>query len=314
MGLVGHEPLNRPPSVTDQVRVIEYVDVTNDPDDRVDYPEIVRVFLDLGFEQVGRVLARPVDGTFEEMAAGYGYLADEALEHMTVPTPVLRSPDGTAFAEVSWFFGSPSVRIRTRLRDGSMAETLRRWDNPPPVISEMAEFWKAIDIDRQMSRAHNPMGGRSILVVPDATATILWGEHRRHVWEYASARSTEPGRHETLDDHLAMVRAGFDHALRTEDTTAGWWVPLMYAYTAVWMMVVAALTVFGFRALFVDGELSTFLKLVGSAVGLAVMLALTGHRVFKLIVSRVRSTPMRLRPTFPSRPTDTDEGDGGLRT
>ena len=293
--------------------MIEYVDVTNDPDDRVDYPEIVRVFLDLGFQQVGRVLARPTDGTLEEVAAGFGDLADETLEHMTVPTPVLRSPDGMAFAEVSWFFGSPSVRIRTRLEDGSMAETLRRWDSPPPVISAMAGFWKTIDIDQEMSKAHNPRGGRSILVVPNATATILWDQHRQHVWEYASARSTEPVRHETLGDHLEMTRAGFDHAAQTEDTTARWWLPLLYAYTAVWMLVVAALTVLGFRALFVDEDLSAFLRLAGSAVGLAVVLGLTGRRVFRLIVSRVRSTPVRLRPTFPSRPADKGEGDRGLR-
>lgn len=293
--------------------MIEYVDATHDPDDRVDYPEIVRVFLDLGFEQVGRVLAQPVHGSMEDAAAMWGDMADETLEHMTVPTPVLRSPDRTAFAEVSWFFGSPSVRIRTRLQDGSMAETLRRWDRPPPVVPAMAEFWKAVDTDREMTKAHNPRGGRSILVVPDATPPVLWDRHRRHVWEYAAARSTEPMPHEDLDDHLAMSRAGFEHAAENERTTAGWWLPVLYAYTTIWVLVVAALAVFGFRALFVEDDLPTFLRLVGTAVGLGAVLTLTGHRVGRLVVSRLRSTPIRLRPTFPSQPVEREEGDDGSR-
>ncbi|HSJ36304.1 MAG TPA: hypothetical protein VLB85_14750 [Acidimicrobiia bacterium] len=116
------------------------------------------------------------------MAAGYGPEdAERFLEMATMPTPILASPDGTAFADVSWFWDSPSIRIRSLLEDGSLVETLRLWDHSPGLPQALQSFRQNLELYREMTRASTPDRGRSIQVVPDAGPAEMWQAHQRHL-------------------------------------------------------------------------------------------------------------------------------------
>ena len=51
--------------------LVRYRDATDDPDQRVDYPSVVAEFTALGFVQVGRIVAEPIDGTYEDLAESF---------------------------------------------------------------------------------------------------------------------------------------------------------------------------------------------------------------------------------------------------
>jgi hypothetical protein len=284
--------------------MISYIDATDDPDGRIVYPEYVDELKSMGFVQVGRYLAQPTTQTMEELAAGFGDNAEVFFENATIPTPVLRSPDGSAFAEVSWFWDSPSVRIRTMLDDGSLVETLRRWDRPPD-LGEMAQFWSEVDIDQEMTREHNPSGGRSVLVVPECRPHEQWERHLEHVAGYGTQRAARPIDHGDLNTAIAIARDGFRHMTKVNQAFIGTWKPLVLAYGAVGLMAVAVLTLLAFWRLG-TGDVRLAMPYFLGAIATAIVFATLSMPFSRLVISRVRSTPRWLRPAF--RNQDEEKG------
>ena len=197
--------------------MLTYVDVSHSDDDREDHPDVVAGFEALGFERVGRVLSQPAM-PFEELAASFAEPdASAFMAHTTVPTPVLRSPGGDAFVDVSWFWDGPSVRLRTRLLDGSLAETLLRWVRQPEPRPGAATLGQRLlgDTDARMTLGNDPAGGRSIRVIPDPSPAALAAEHERHVREYAAARQARPARHEELHQWMSIAEEAYAAELDT---------------------------------------------------------------------------------------------------
>lgn len=177
-----------------------YEDATDSADERVDFPEYVQGFLALGFTRVGRLIARLEDVSHEELAARYDVFRRGTLEHLTVPTPILTPPGENAFVEVSWYFGSPSVRIRSHLDDGFLVDTLRRWDSPP---------WDrpGADIDKLMMKNHAPHLDRSTRVVATSDCGELWREHLDHLGQITSSRTAVPIEHVDLAGYITVATA-----------------------------------------------------------------------------------------------------------
>ena len=53
---------------------------------------------------------------------------------------MLAAPDASAFVGVDWFYGMPSVRLRSLLADGRLVETQRAWDRMPSQPLALAPY------------------------------------------------------------------------------------------------------------------------------------------------------------------------------
>jgi hypothetical protein len=271
---------------TDAKRVkqrVDYRDATDDPDQRVAYPEVVAGFVDLGFKQVGRLAAEPIGG-IESLIAGYDREdARRFLEMAPIPTPVLTSPDATAFVEVSWFWESPSIRIRSLLEDGSLVETLRLWDHPPGLPRLLQTPWQDMDLYREMTRASTPDGGRSIQVVPDAGPSEMWQAHQRHLGWLSGRRGSGPIRHDSMEQVISLTRMAFEHDYRLASRARN----LMLAGLALYSLA-AAIVVFP----------------IGRSYGLVPCIAAGGaallgyYLLARWAVTRLHRLPESLRPAF----------------
>jgi hypothetical protein len=260
------------------------IDVTDSEDQRVDYPEIVEEFLDMGFTRLGRVVLVPAEGTHEDTAADYEpALEAKYLAHCDVPTPILRAPDGTAFVEVSWFWDGPSVRMRTELADGSAVETNRRWENPPGLPTQLTRYWKRFDIDKDMIKRSAPHAGRSIEIVSTRDSADQWRHHQQHVERYASRRGTTAKTVADVGQTIDLAQRLFRHDAAVERRTVGLWIPLVLAYGVVGIALVLALGFAGERT-----------AAIWSALGLALLTPVLVYTV----ISRVRILPERWRPPF----------------
>jgi hypothetical protein len=261
-----------------------HIDATDFADDRVDYPEIVDEFLSMGFTQVGRVILQPTVGTLEDMAADYpGEQKEKMLAHGDVPTPILRAPNGSAFVDVSWFWDSPSVRIRTELADGSVVETNRRWENPPGLPEQLATYWKRIDIDRDMTKRSVPRAGRSIEIAATQDSLVQWHQHQEHVKRYATQRKTTIVGLDDIGQSLDMAQRLFRHDAAVERRTVGFWKPLLLAYGTIGIVIVAILATTGERRTAILG---------------ALVFALLTPVVVYAVISKVRILPEAWRPPF----------------
>ena len=95
-------------------------------------PEVVAGFGALGFRRVGGLLADLTDAEVEDMVGGYAPDVQAELRRSArIPETVLAAPDASAFLGVDWFYGQPSVRLRSLLVDGRLVETQRAWDRMP---------------------------------------------------------------------------------------------------------------------------------------------------------------------------------------
>lgn len=263
--------------------MIRYVDATDSPDERIDYPEIVAELLDLGFEKVGRVLAEPTEGTYEDIVATYDpSQARDFLDHCDVPATVLRAPDGTAFVDIAWFWDSPSVRFRTELADGAVAETHRRWTFRPGLPLILEEHWTNFDIDADMMKRSTPGTGRSTVVIKTNSARDQWALHREHVAAYTTARSTTGLQHRELNHYIYMSERLFAHDAAVERRMAGLWKPLILSYGVVGLLIVLGTFLLGFEV---------------PAILLAILFAIATMPVVRLVL-RTRILPVRLRPPF----------------
>lgn len=284
--------------------VLEFVDATDDPDKRVPYPDYVEEFESIGFTQVGRIKAAPTSGTLEDVAAQYGDLADEFLEYTSMPTPILRSPDKSAFVEVSWFWESPSIRLRTRLDDGSLVETLRRWDNPPPA-GAMAPYWEETDIDQEMSRMYSSSEGRSVVIVPDCRPDEQWERHREHVSAYSGQRRAQPIVHGDLETAIEVIDEAFRHTEGVHDRFYLLWKVLVWTLAALATIAVGVLGVFSFRSWQAGNPGMAILYALGVVAVISLEIKLGGFG--RWVVSNVRGTPRVIRPAFGKPGEETDE-------
>lgn len=263
-------------------RLIEYRDATDDPDQRVAYPEVVAGFVDLGFRQVGRLHGEPVDG-LDAVAAQYAAAArDRFLEMAPIPAPILASPDGTAFAEVSWFWESPSIRIRSLLDDASLVETVRLWDHTPGLPRPVRPSPQGLDLYREMTRSSSPDRGRSIEVVADAGPAEMWQAHLRHLSWVARRRDAQPIRHDSIDQAIALTRTAFEHDYRVVARTRNLMLASFAAYSLAVVLLIFTARFYGLLALVAVG-----------AIGLLGYLPLS-----RWVTTRLRHLPESLRPPF----------------
>ena len=186
---------------------MQYRDATGD-DRPSPFPEIVEALEDLGFQQVGRIEAAVVPGGVDVLAKGYPPGQRELFkEHAPIPSDVLVAPDGSAFVDVAWFWGWPSVRFRSLTMTGAMVETVRRWDAMPPWPRSMGRSYRYASVEQEMTRSAT--GDRSILAA-DGSPAELWEAHRAHLAAYEK-QGGAPVRHESLESALWLTRRAYEH-------------------------------------------------------------------------------------------------------
>lgn len=235
-----------------------YRDVTAVAPATTHFPEWVVALEDLGFVQLGRVQGEIEPGGIEALAADY---EPEARELMVaaerVPTVVLVAPDGSAFADVDWFWGGPSVRIRTLATDGRLISTHRAWVQMPawPASLSKAARYRSLAQEQHLSAAR----GRSLEVVAGVDAATIWERHRAHLARLKAV----PEPHDTLAGYIRLAERAFEHEERSADRSrAATFVALPLVLTAflavVPLLVPQARTVWGFVAVLLLAALLAF--------------------------------------------------------
>ena len=277
--------------------MLEYVQVTPEADTPIDYPELVKELEDLGFIEIGRFVAVPKSGSIEDLADVYEpSLRARFLHHAMTPIPVLRSPDRSTLAEVAWLWDSPSLRMRTCLQDGSLVETLRRWDHPLPVAEAMTGWWKAVDIDQEMLGSNNPRRGRSMVLAARSSPAEQWAEHQRHVARYSKRRSSRPMEHNTLDMWIAISQAALANDVVNTQRAVSLWKPLMYAFAAFFFLVIGALVAVAVQRFFAGDRSGGWIW--ASALGVALLAAALTMPMTRIVIGRVRTAPRFMRAEF----------------
>jgi hypothetical protein len=233
-----------------------YRDVTAVAPATTHFPEWVVALENLGFVQLGRVQAIVDPGGAE--AADYAPADREQLiAAERVPTVVLAAADGSAFADVDWFWSGPSVRIRTLTTDGRLVATHRAWAQMPawPASLRKAARYRSLAQEQRLSAAR----GRSLEVVSGADAATLWERHRAHL---ARLRAV-PEPHDTLAVYIRLAERGFEHEERSADRSrTATFVALPLVLTVflavVPLLVPQARTVWGFVAVLLLAALLAF--------------------------------------------------------
>ncbi|HHO49940.1 MAG TPA: hypothetical protein ENK18_03490 [Deltaproteobacteria bacterium] len=194
---------------------MEWIDVTADPASEAEilHPELVEALEALGFVQLGRVRARS-EIPPEVQASSYAD-ADRRwfLVHHDHPAVVLISAEGATLADVSSFFGAPSVRMRTQLIGGTLVETLLRWDRLPALDPGILPQGHQESIDQQQTRGHMPHQGRSIHLITGDAAT-LWRAHLDHLQEVGGIPSGAMG---SIEAYMAIAEAARAHDVAIQD-------------------------------------------------------------------------------------------------
>lgn len=197
-----------------------YTDVTNHPDAVTPYPEVVTAFEELGWVRLGRVAFELEPRRLESVLKGYAAQDRVTFEaHLPDVATAVASPDETTLADVSWFWGSPSVRLATLTADGQLVETVREWDHRPAWPRNLARARRGMVVAEEIRRSHVPGRGRSIRVVhvddPTGVRGVewLWQQHARHVLAVAGHGPTAMT-FATVEDAIALRRKAYAHDLR----------------------------------------------------------------------------------------------------
>lgn len=187
---------------------LQYRDATGEEDTRSSFPEIVEQLEQLGFRRLGRIGAAVVPGGVDALAKGYPPGQRELFNaHAPIPADVLGAPDSSAFVDVAWFWGWPSVRFRSLMSSGALVETVRRWDAMPPWPRAMRRSYRYADAEHEMTRWST--SDRPIQVA-DGSPAELWETHRRSLAAHAD-RQGPPMRHESLESALWLTRRAYEH-------------------------------------------------------------------------------------------------------
>jgi hypothetical protein len=216
---------------------ISYRDVTAVAPATTHFPEWVIALENLGFVRLGRVQGVIDPGGIEALAADYEPEArDQMVAAEQLPTVVLAAPEGSAFVDVDWFWGAPSVRFRTLTTDGRLVSTHRAWEQMPawPVALQPVQRYRILAQEQRLSAAR----GRSLEIVADGDATTMWESHRAHLTRLAA--SPEP--HDTLAGYIRLAERAFEHeeriAERTRPATIAALILLIGAVLAVALLLV----------------------------------------------------------------------------
>ena len=176
------------------------------------YPEVVAGFEALGFRRVGGLLADLTDAEVEDMVGRYAPDVQAELRRSArIPETVLAAPDASAFLGVDWFYGQPSVRLRSLLVDGRLVETQRAWDRMPDQPLALAPFAARFRLRPEQDRS---APGRLVALV-EGDEPLLWSAHQE-----ALARSEEtPVVHRTVQQAQALWRQCLLHEVRIQERT-----------------------------------------------------------------------------------------------
>ena len=191
-------------------------------------PEWAAALEALGFRRVGWVHLVAEGDTTSHFEAEDARFARTQAE---LASPVFASPDGTALAELStWFDRRASVRLRTALEDGRVAETTRQWGRNARIDPEQGAEWLQQPVPLEMVRTQ--ASGRSIRVLDTDEAAELWAFHQQHVADLGG----RPRRHDAVDQWLLLASHCLGHDLAMGDT-----VGLMLTWGVAWLLGAAAL-------------------------------------------------------------------------
>ena len=177
------------------------------------YPEVVAGFEALGFRRVGGLLADLTDAEVEDLVGGYAPDVQAELRRSArIPETVLAAPDASAFLGVDWFYGQPSVRLRSLLVDGRLVETQRAWDRMPDHPLALAPYAARFRLRPEQDRS---APGRLVALVEGDDPAVLWSAHQE-----ALARSEEtPVVHRTVQQAQALWRQCLLHEMRIQERT-----------------------------------------------------------------------------------------------
>ena len=208
----------------------------------ISYPELVEGYRRLGLVAAGCVVLDPGEEGIGPVAAAFDEQTqlEMAFENER-PVPVLITPDGAVTVEVSEFAGSPSVRIRTLLRNGALVETLRRWDAIPSWPTSMRRAVRHLDIESEMTAHATLEGGRSVRVA-DGLPDELLAAHVEHVAVASALYGAEPYCLESMDDVVWVSNSAFAHAARVDARSTN----LLLGGTAAVGALLVVLIVLGF--------------------------------------------------------------------
>lgn len=143
------------------------------------YLEVVAGFEELGYRSVARVVGRPREG-YDAFIAEYAEEHHASLRAgMPRPDVLLLSPDALVLVQVAWFFDFPAVVASTRMADGTLVETHRRWDAVPPWQRRGERIRRRASVDGEMRRAETR--GRAVHVVDGDDPSAFEAAHRAHV-------------------------------------------------------------------------------------------------------------------------------------
>jgi len=245
---------------------LEHRDATGDEHTRSSFPEIVEALEELGFRRVGRIGAVVVPGGVEALARGYPPDQRELFtERAPIPSDVLRAPDGSAFVDVAWFWGWPSVRFRSLMTTGALVETVRRWDGMPPWPRSKHRSYRYADVEHEMTRSAT--SDRSILTA-DGSPAELWEAHRAQL-AAQQKQGGAPVRHESLESALWLTRRAYEH----DDAV------VRRANRAVVILIFPVCFVLGAAAALVLDVLLYYFVLVPTAIGVLMLVVLPWAQV-----------------------------------
>jgi hypothetical protein len=218
-----------------------FVDGSDSAPPTVEFPEVVDAFESVGFTRLGR-LGRAASGEVWRWAATYPRdRRDEFAAHLTVPPVVLRAPDGSAFAGVGWWWGMPNVQLRTTLDDGSVVETLRRWDRAPVPPRAHGRIYRSGDLQQEQLLLHNPVGGRDVALA-DGPPADLWAAHQEHVARVADHRRATPVAHSSMAEAVALANRLARHQRACQQAQKRFGQIVLLAIVLVAVAVVVAIT------------------------------------------------------------------------
>jgi hypothetical protein len=185
------------------------------------HAEVVRALLEAGLRPGGCLVDDPNAEGAAQLASGYDDPTRTVLlDQVGRPYPILLSADGTVAVEVSDLFGSPAVRMRSFLDDGSLVETQRRWDTVPPWPGRLAPFRRFTTVEHEMT---GPVGPGRTLAISGRQPLGQLEEHRRHVATASASHLAAPVPFSDMESVASAWTAAFAHeqvSARRADTVA----------------------------------------------------------------------------------------------